>query len=69
MRWFEKQRQLWIAETLEIFGFIQRAHLVRKFGISVPQASADLQQFQKDCPGVMLYQPSAKMYVYQGELK
>jgi hypothetical protein len=31
--WFEQQRMDWIAETLRIFGFINREHLMRKFGI------------------------------------
>lgn len=63
MKWFEKERQQWITETLQIFGFIQRQHLMRKFGISIPQASADLKQYQKDNPGVMKYDSSAKRYI------
>jgi hypothetical protein len=63
MRWFEQQRQEWIAETLDVFGFIQRQHLMRKFGISKPQASADLQRFQRDNPGAMEYDPSGKHYI------
>jgi len=63
MRWFEEHRQQWIAETLRIFGYIQRKHLIRKFGISVPQASADLQKFQKDHPKAIRYDASRKRYV------
>lgn len=63
MRWFEQVRQDWIAETLRIFGFIQRKHLMLKFGISEPQASADLQKFQQDHPGVMHYDAKQKRYV------
>jgi hypothetical protein len=63
MRWFEQHRQEWIAETLRVFGFIQRQHLMRKFGISMPQASADLQRFQKDNPNAMEYDPSGKHYI------
>jgi len=63
MKWFEQTRQEWISETLHIFGFIQRQHLMRKFGISTPQASADLQRFQKDHPGAMEYDSSGKRYV------
>lgn len=66
MRWFEKVRQEWIAETLSVFGFIQRQHLMRKFGISMPQASADLQRFQKENHGAMEYDSSAKQYVATG---
>lgn len=63
MRWFEQARQDWIAETLRIFGFIQRQHLMRKFQVSMPQASADLRRFQRDHPRAMKYNASAKRYV------
>lgn len=63
MRWFEEHRQQWIAETLRVFGFIQRQHLMKKFGISTPQASADLQLFQKENPGVMEYDTRRKRYI------
>ena len=63
MRWFERARQDWIAETLGIFGYIQRRHLIRKFGICIPQASADLQRFMQEHPGVMMYDKGAKRYV------
>lgn len=45
--WFKEQRQLWIAETLHIFGFIRRGHIERKFGLSKQQASIDLQVFRR----------------------
>lgn len=65
MRWFERHRQEWIAETLRVFGFINRDHLVRKFGISTPQASADLAAFMRANPGRMRYDLSRKRYEAQ----
>lgn len=62
-RWFEQHRMEWIAETLRIFGFINREHIMRKFGVSMPQASADLRVFQRRQPGLMAYDLSAKRYV------
>ena len=62
MRWFEKHRIKWIAETVHIFGFINRSHIVKKFGVSIPQASYDLSKFQKDNPGVIKYNTSLKRY-------
>lgn len=53
----------WIAETLHVFGFINRDHLVRKFGISVPQASIDLNAFLKEHPLAMTYDLSTKRYI------
>lgn len=60
--WFTDQRQEWIAETLRVFGFINRAHLERKFGISTPQAALDLRLFQRNNPAAMTYNASAKRY-------
>jgi hypothetical protein len=62
MAWAEDYRQNWIAETLRVFGFINRAHLERKFGISTPQASLDLQKFMADNPGAMTYNKTTKQY-------
>lgn len=61
-KWFERQRQEWIAETIRVFGFINREHLERKFGISTPLASMDLQAFQRQQPGVIVYNKSSKRY-------
>jgi hypothetical protein len=63
MRWFEQYRQEWIRETLHVFGFINRDHIVRKFGVSVPQASKDLQTYQRAHPGALRYDLSEKRYV------
>lgn len=63
MRWFEQHRQEWIAETLRVFGFINRDHIVRKFGVSTPQASKDLQTYQRANPGAIKYDLSEKCYV------
>lgn len=51
-RWFQKYRQEWIEETLRVFGFINRKHLMIKFGISTPQASLDLKKYQEAHPEV-----------------
>jgi hypothetical protein len=63
MRWCEQQRQDWIAETLRVFGFINREHLERKVGCSTPQASLDLATFRRTHPRAMTYDVSAKCYV------
>jgi len=62
MRWFERQRIAWIAEALAVFGYVNRYHLIRKFGVSQAQASMDLQTFQKHHPGAMAYNKSTKRY-------
>jgi len=63
MRWCEQYRQDWIAETLRVFGYINREHLERKFSISTPQASLDLARFRRAHPTAMTYDVSGKRYV------
>lgn len=67
MAWAEDYRQTWIAETLRVFGFIQRKHLCRKFGISLPQAANDFRRFLAVHPGAMAYDKFAKRYVAAGQ--
>jgi hypothetical protein len=62
LTWFTDHRQQWIAETIRIFGYIQREHITLKFGISTPQASYDLRQFQQENPGAIAYNTSRKRY-------
>lgn len=62
MPWYEKHRMEWILETLLIFGFINRKHLMRKFGISTPQASSDIAKFKALNPGLIAYDKSKKHY-------
>jgi len=61
--WFSTQRQNWIAEILKIYGFINRVHLMRKFGISGAQAVIDFNTFNQENPGIMIYDNRQKHYV------
>lgn len=61
--WSEQQRQAWIDHMLRLHGLINRSHLELRFGISQPQASKDLQVFQRDHPDRMRYDLSKKCYV------
>jgi hypothetical protein len=60
--WFKWQRLEWIDEISEIYGFINREHICKKFGVSIPQASLDLRDLQKLRPGMLEYDSSAKLY-------
>lgn len=62
LRWFKQYRIDWIAETVRVFGYVNREHIERKFGISTPQASYDLTEFQKLYPEAILYNKSSKRY-------
>lgn len=63
MNWYARHRMEWIAETLRVFGYINREHLEKKFGISTPQASLDLNRFQKLYPEAVQYNLSSKRYI------
>lgn len=65
-QWFREHRLAWVKESVEIFGFINRAHLQRKFGISKPQAAADLCEVQYRWPRLMNYNASTKRYEAAG---
>ena len=62
-RWYKNFRMAWIAESLRVYGFINRRHIERKFGLSTPQASIDLQEFQRLNPDEIEYKLSDKVYV------
>lgn len=62
MTWFEQHRMDWIAESLRVYGFINRQHVMRKFRISQPQASKDLNRYMRQFPRAMRYNLSAKRY-------
>jgi len=66
MKWYTRHRLEWIAEALRVYGFINRDHLIRKFGISTPQASKDLQAFQQWQPKAMVYDLKNKHYAAAG---
>jgi len=60
--WFTDHRLAWIKESVEIFGFINREHIQKKFGVSTPQASYDLREAQARWPNLVIYNKSAKRY-------
>lgn len=62
MNWFVEQRMAWIEEMLAVYGFINRVHLVRKFGISSAQAALDFNRFNEMHPDAMRYDNRKKIY-------
>ncbi len=69
MRWFENHRIEWILESVQIFGFINRKHIMAKFGVSTPQASYDISKFKELHPGIIEYDTSRKSYYLTKEGK
>lgn len=62
MRWGVEKRLEFIEFRLFWEGGINRADIVDKFGISVPQASKDLQLYEEKAPGNLHYDRSGKLY-------
>jgi hypothetical protein len=61
-RWNVERRLQFIDFRLYWEGHINRGDLVRFFGVSVPQASADLSQYQQEADGNVEYDKTAKTY-------
>lgn len=61
-RWETRQRLLFIESRLYWNGRINRSEIISFFGISMPQASADLTLYQELAPGNMVYDKSGKTY-------
>jgi hypothetical protein len=67
LRWSVEQRLAFIDERLFWLGEVNRTDLVRRFGISMSQASGDIARYlARDPPGVS-YDKSAKRYVARAE--
>ena len=67
LNWFQRQRLDWITEALNVFGYVQRIHLQRKFGISQPQASNDLTMYRMLHPAALVYNTATKRYEATGK--
>ncbi len=66
-RWFLEYRLAWIKESVEVFGQLNRENIVRKFFISLAQASEDLHEAQVRWPDLMTYNKSTKRYERNGD--
>lgn len=63
MNWFAETRLEWIRESVEIFGTVNRSHIIAKFGVSHQTASEDLRAVQHRYPELMEYDTTGKRYV------
>jgi len=61
-RWFIETRLAWIKESIEIFGFLNREHIVKKFEVSIVQASTDIRMARERWPHLMEYDTREKVY-------
>ncbi len=63
LRWSVEQRLAFIDERLFWLGEVNRTDLVRRFGISMSQASGDIARYLALDPSGVVYDKSAKRYV------
>ena len=63
LRWGVERRLEFIDFRLFWDGRINRGDLTEQFGISIPQASADLARYQEMAPHNLSYDPSLKCYL------
>lgn len=60
--WFQNHRVEWIADMVRVYGYVNRVHVCRKFGVSTPQASTDLARAMETYPDLMAYNTRSKRY-------
>jgi hypothetical protein len=63
LRWSIEQRLAFIEERLFWLGAVNRTDLVRRFGVSMSQASGDIARYLAREPAGVSYDKSAKRYV------
>lgn len=63
LRWGIEQRLEFIEFVLFWEGMIKRADLVDRFGVSVPQASADIKRYRETAPDNAEYDGQLKRYI------
>jgi len=63
LRWGVEQRLAFLDACLFWAGRVNRSDLVRRFGVSIPQASADLARYAELAPGNARYDRNRKTYL------
>lgn len=62
MQWVNAQRAKFIMKRLRAGGLV-RKDIMLEFTLSQPTASAVIARFQKEFPGCLVYDPSAKRFI------
>jgi hypothetical protein len=69
LRWSVERRLAFIEERLFWLGEVNRTDLVRRFGVSMSQASADIARYLARDPTGVIYDKSAKRYTAQTDFR
>ena len=65
--WYRQQRQMFISEMIRVVGYVNRKHLMLKFGICEAQAAHDLADFRAEHPKLMEYDAKEKRFNATGK--
>lgn len=63
MRWAARTRMAFIRDRLAVVGTLNRGSIMERFGVSQPQASADIKKYRGLYPDEMRYDSSKKCFV------
>lgn len=69
IRWGAERRQEYIEFRVFWSGSVNRSDLMDRFGVSTPQASVDLSNYQQFAPGNLVYDSSKKTYLATNEFQ
>lgn len=69
IRWSQEARLRVIDQAAFWDGRVNRSALIRRFGISVPQATNDLRDYQARAPGNLRYDTREKAYLAEEEFR
>jgi hypothetical protein len=69
LRWSVERRLAFVEERLFWIGEVNRTDLVRRFGVSMSQASADIARYLAREPHGVVYDKSAKRYVAREDFR
>lgn len=65
--YFIKIRMDWMHESLRVYGYINRSHVMTKFGGSNGNAALDFKKFLKMYPGFCTYNTKTLRYELSGD--
>lgn len=61
-RWSAQERLAHVERVIYWRGWVRRADICDRFGVSLPQASADIAEYMRRNPSALRYDPSGKRY-------
>jgi hypothetical protein len=64
LSYIQEHRHAWLRDTIEVYGFVNFKHVMRKFKVSKSTAILTLESaFEKTPPSTIKYDPRLKAYI------